>query len=98
MTKKNILNQTSIQAKASKVPRMIVQMKYYGDPYKVGNMAFQVLSELGIWPVEELLEHKRIMLFHQILTSNDDRFLKEVIMDQLRSIYPGCWTEQTLEI
>ena len=127
-------------------------MKYYGDTYKVGNMAFQVrleifestviptiyhnvetwskitgkeieklekmqkdiltdifelpkstpyfglLSELGIWPFEELMEHKRIMLFHQIITSDDNRFLKEVIMDQLRSIYPGCWTEQTLEI
>ena len=143
---------TSIKAKASKVPGMIVQMKYYGDTYKVGNMAFQVrleifestviptiyhnvetwskitgkeieklekmqkdiltdifelpkstpyfglLSELGIWPFEELMEHKRIMLFHQIITSDDNRFLKEVIMDQLRSIYPGCWTEQTLEI
>ena len=38
------------------------------------------------------------MLLHQILTSSNDRFLKEVINDQIRSTYPGCWTEQTKEI
>ena len=38
------------------------------------------------------------MLFQQIITSNGNRILKEVIEDQIRSVYPGCWTEQTLEI
>ena len=145
-------HETDIKAKASKVPGIIVQMKYYGDTYKVGNMALQVrleifestviptiyhnvetwskitgkeieqlekmqkdiltdifelpkstpylglLSEVGIWPFEELMEFKRIMLFQQIITSNGNRLLKEVIEDQIRSVYPGCWTEQTLEI
>ena len=143
---------TDIKAKASKIPGIIAQMKYYGDTYKVGNMALQVrleifestviptiyhnvetwsritrkeieqldkmqkdiltsifeipdstpyfalLSELGIWPFEELMELKRVMLFHQIITSKGTRLLKEVIDDQIRSTYPGCWTEQTLEI
>ena len=145
-------HETSIKAKAGKVPGIITQMKYYGDSYKVGNMVYQVrmqifestviptiyhnvetwskitkkeieqlkimqkdiitdmmdlpkstpyfglLSELGVWPFEQLLAYKRIMLLHQILTSDDNRFLKEVIIDQIRSTYPGCWTEQTKEI
>ena len=44
------------------------------------------------------MELKRVMLFHQIITSKGTRLLKEVIDDQIRSTYPGCWTEQTLEI
>ena len=145
-------HETSIKAKAGKVPGIITQMKYYGDSYKVGNMVYQVrmqifestvvptiyhnvetwskitkkeieqlermqkdiltdmmdlpkstpyfglLSELGVWPFEQLLAYKRIMLLHQILTSDDNRFLKEVIIDQIRSTYPGCWIEQTKEI
>ena len=59
---------------------------------------FGLLSELGIWPFEQLLSYKRIMLLHQILRSNDNRFLKEVIIDQIRDTYPGCWMEQTKEI
>ena len=127
-------------------------MKYYGDPYKVGQMAFQVrvqifqstviptiyhdieacskisqkdiekldkiqktvltstlelpsstpylgiLSELGIWPVEQLVDYKRIMLLNQILNSKDSRFLKEIIEEQIRATFTGCWYEETKEI
>ena len=45
---------------------------------------FGLLSELGIWPFEQLMEYKRIMLFHQIITSDEHRFLKEVIYDTLQ--------------
>ena len=57
-----------------------------------------ILSELGIWPFEQLLEYKRLMLLHQIVTSQDDRFLKQVIEEQIQNTWPGCWMEQTLEI
>ena len=142
----------SIQVRENKAMGMISQIKYYGDTYKVGNMAPQVrmeifqstviptifhdvegwskiskkdieeleriqknvltaildmpkttpylglLSELGVWPVEELLDYKRIMLLHQIITSKEGRFLKEVIEGQIKDTFKGCWMEQTKEI
>ena len=57
-----------------------------------------ILSELGIWPVEQHVEYKRIMLLHRIINSKDSRFLKEVIEEQIRDTFKGCWSEQTMEI
>ena len=57
-----------------------------------------VLSELGVWPFEQLYEYKKIMLFHQIITSRGTRFLKEIIDDQVEDTWPGCWTEGAAEI
>ena len=37
-----------------------------------------LLSEVGIWPVKYLIEYKRIMLLHQIITTQKRRFLKEI--------------------
>ena len=142
----------SIKARGDKATSIVAQMKYYGDPYKVGHMAFQVrvqifqstviptiyhdieawskisqkdidkldkiqktvltstlelpsstpylgiLSELGVWPVEQLVDYKRIMLLNQILNSKDSRFLKEIIEEQIRDTFTGCWYEQTKEI
>ena len=57
-----------------------------------------ILSELGIWPFEQLIEYKKIMLLHNIVTSKEDRFLKEVIEQQITNTWQGCWMEQTAEI
>jgi hypothetical protein len=57
-----------------------------------------ILSELGIWPVEKLLTYKKIMLLHNIVTSNERRFLKEVVEQQIKNTWQGCWMEQTQEI
>jgi hypothetical protein len=38
------------------------------------------------------------MLLHQIITSNDHRFLKEVIEQQISNTWKGCWMEQTSEM
>ena len=59
---------------------------------------FGLLAELGIWPVEQLLEYKRLILLHQILTSKDTRFIKQIILSQIEDTWPGCWTEKTKEI
>ena len=142
----------SIKSREEKAIGIITQIKYYGDPYRVGNMALQVriqifqstviptiyhdieawskiskkdiekldriqktvltsilelpsstpyigiLSELGIWPVEQLADYKRIMLLHQIINSKDTRFLKEIVEEQIRDTFSGCWYEQTKEI
>ena len=33
------------------------------------------------------------MLLHNMLTSNDDRLLKEIVNDQIKDTKPGCWME-----
>ena len=38
------------------------------------------------------------MLLHQIINSKDTRFLKEIVEEQIRDTFSGCWYEQTKEI
>ena len=57
-----------------------------------------LLAELGIWTVEKQIEHKKIMLLHNILTSKDDRLVKEIVRDQIENTWPGCWTEKVKKI
>jgi hypothetical protein len=148
----NAKHEKSIQERKNKSIGIIAKIKFYGDVYKVGNMAHQVrieifqstvvqtiyhdveawskiskkevekldkiqkdvltsilelptstpymglLSELGIWPFEQRLEYKRIMLLHQIITSKESRFLKQVIEQQIKDTWQGCWMEQTTMI
>ena len=54
---------------------------------------FGLLAELGIWIIGKQIEYKKIMLLlHNILTSNDDRLLKEIVKDQIKDTWPGSWT------
>ena len=57
-----------------------------------------LLAELGICTVEKQIEHKKIMLLHNILTSKDDRLVKEIVKDQIENTWPGCWTEKVKKI
>ena len=38
------------------------------------------------------------MLLHNILTTKDERLIKEIIEDQINNTWKGCWMEQTKEI
>ena len=142
----------STESRESKSKGIAAQIKYYGDPYRVGNMSTQVrmqifrstavqtiyheieawskitdkqieklekiqknilttilelpsstpyiglLSEVGVWPVKHLLEYKKVMLLHQIITTQKTRFVKEIIEDQIKDTWEGCWMEQTKQI
>ena len=59
---------------------------------------FGLLAELGIWPVETQIEYTKIMLLHNIITTKGERTLKEIIEEQIKNAWKGCWTEQTKEI
>ena len=59
---------------------------------------FGLISELGIWPIEKQIDYKKIMLLHNILCTNGERTLKEVIEDQIINTWKGCWIEQVKEI
>ena len=52
-----------------------------------------LLTELGIWPAEQLIEYKQVRLLHNILTSRDDRLLKEIVEDQIAYPWEGNWYE-----
>ena len=52
-----------------------------------------LLAELGIWPVEQLIQYKQVMLLHNIITSKDGRLIKEIIEDQIVHPWEGCWYE-----
>ena len=57
-----------------------------------------IIAETGIWPVRQRFEYKKIMLLHNIITSNDKRLIKEIVEDQMRRPYKGCWGESVIEI
>ena len=57
-----------------------------------------IIAETGIWPVRNRTKYKKIMLFHNIVTSDEKRLVKEVIEDQIRKPYKGCWGESVIEI
>ena len=59
---------------------------------------YGLLSELGIWPIENLIDYRRIMLLHNIITSKGERTLRDIINDQIGKTWKGCWMEQTKEI
>ena len=56
-----------------------------------------LLAELGIWPVEQLIQYRQILLLHSILKSDQGRFLKELIEDQILYPWEGCWYEGVKE-
>ena len=57
-----------------------------------------LLSELGIWPIEKLIEYRKIMLLHNIMSGGGERLIREIIDDQLINTYKRCWVEQVKEI
>ena len=65
---------------------------------KVTTPYYGIISELGIWPVNKHIEYKRIMLLHSVLSTKEERTLKEIIEDQVNNTWKGCWMEQTKEI
>ena len=57
-----------------------------------------ILIELGIWPVEWQLKYRKMMLYHQILISKDDRKIKRIILEQKKNNYKECWYSEIVEI
>ena len=59
---------------------------------------FGLLAELGIWTIEKQIQYRKIMLLYNILTSNDERLIKEIVKEQIKNPWPKCWTEQVKAI
>ena len=56
-----------------------------------------VLAETGLWPVKEMLRLKRLMLCQNIVNSEDDRIVKQIVRDQFDDPYPKCWGQIILD-
>ena len=41
-----------------------------------------LMNEIGMWKVEERLRYRKIMLYHNIMTSNNNRLCKRIIVEQ----------------
>ena len=50
-------------------------------------------AETGVWPVMNRIEYKKIMLFHNIVTSEDKRLIKEIVEDQVQNPYGKYWAK-----
>ena len=35
-----------------------------------------LLAEIGIWPIEQVIEQRKLMLYHNIITSKGERTIK----------------------
>ena len=49
------------------------------------------LSEVVMKKIETLIHIKKFMLLHQILTSDDDRLAKKVLLEQMNERIDKCW-------
>ena len=87
LTRKEVKNLETIQRKALcqllELPR--------STPY-IG-----LLSELGMWRIEERLDYRRIMFLQNLLKSDDKRLCKRIVINQRDSEEEGTFYDTTKE-
>ena len=50
-----------------------------------------LLLETGMWTMEARLNYKKLMLFHNIMNSPEDRVIKKIIIEQQNNTRSGTW-------
>ena len=50
-----------------------------------------LLHELNIIPIKLLITYKRLMVYHNLMNSDDDRVAKHIVREQEKSGYEECW-------
>ena len=53
-----------------------------------------LLNELGMWRMEERLMYRKMMLYHNIINSSEDRLSKRIIEDQEQSEEEGTFYDE----
>ena len=56
---------------------------------------YGVLMETGILPVRARVAYKRMMLYHGILNSEENRLVKQVLDEQIKEKRSGTWATET---
>ena len=54
-----------------------------------------LLNELGMWRMEERLMYRKMMLYHNIMHSSEDRLCKRIIADQSHDEEDGTFYDET---
>ena len=50
-----------------------------------------ILYELNILPIHLRMTYKKLMVYHQLMNSNDDRIAKQIVQEQEHSGLDDCW-------
>ena len=50
-----------------------------------------ILYELDVIPIKYVITYKRLMLYHNIMNSDDKRVIKHIVREQEASEYEKCW-------
>ena len=50
-----------------------------------------LLMEVGWWPMKDRLSYKKLMLYHNIVRSDDRRVIKKLLRVQEREVRPTTW-------
>ena len=50
-----------------------------------------LLYELDVIPIKYVITYKRLMLYHNIMNSDDKRVIKHIVREQEASEYEKCW-------
>ena len=56
-----------------------------------------VLIELGIWPIQQLLQYKKLMVFHQLENAENERLGKKILEEQKRRSIEESWYGEVKE-
>ena len=54
-----------------------------------------LLNELGMWRMEERIMYRKMMLYHNIIHSNEDRLCRKIIKDQEEREEEGTFYQET---
>ncbi len=57
-----------------------------------------LILESGILPMKNQIDYKKLMLYHWLLTSDDERMAKKVLLDQEDCGISNCWYSELEEI
>ena len=57
-----------------------------------------MIKETGWWPFEYVIKFKKLMLYHNIMRSEDNRLTKKVIEQQKIYGYRECWYGEVKEM
>ena len=53
-----------------------------------------ILMETGIWPVEQKLQYATLMLYHNIMNSDEDRVARKIIIEQRKKEYKRTYYQK----
>ena len=74
--------------------------KLFGLPKSTSYLG--LLYELNITPIIHHILYKKLMLFHNLINSDDRRIAKKIVQEQAKSGHEGCWfgnlREESMEI